>query len=250
MPAFVYFFKLLHPFRLSNAPAVPFVACAAGGCILLEAEALRAIGGFASIRDALIDDCALARRIKKAGFRTWIGLTHSARSLRVYPALSSIWDMVARTAYTQLHYSATLLALCTVVMLCAFPAPLAALIWADWVAAAVAAMTLFMAMVSYRPVLRYYGLPSAWALGLPAVACLYLGMTWSSAIRYRGGQRSRWKGRHYAAGPAGALEDTAPVKDKTRSCAMLRVFAGGATSHVSKRVLRWAQTPALRRKCP
>jgi cellulose synthase/poly-beta-1,6-N-acetylglucosamine synthase-like glycosyltransferase len=210
MPAFVYFFKLLYPFRLSNAPADPYVACAAGGCILIETRALESIGGFASIRDALIDDCALARRIKRAGFRTWIGLTHSARSLRAYPSLASIWDMVARTAYTQLHYSTTLLGLCTAVMLCAFPAPLAALVWAGWDAAMVAAVTLLMAMVSYRPVLRYYGLGTAWALGLPVVACLYLGMTWSSAIRYWGGARSLWKGRRYAAdaGPAGALDET------------------------------------------
>ena len=68
---------------------------AAGGCILLEARVLREIGGFAAIRDALIDDCALAGRVKKHGFRTWIGLTHSARSLRPYPSLQSIWDMVA-----------------------------------------------------------------------------------------------------------------------------------------------------------
>ena len=127
MPAFVYFFKLLYPFRLSNSPAIPFVACAAGGCILLEARVLREIGGFAAIRDALIDDCALAGRVKKHGFRTWIGLTHSARSLRPYPSLQSIWDMVARTAFTQLRYSPALLVLCTVVMLCAFAAPVAAL---------------------------------------------------------------------------------------------------------------------------
>ncbi|MGQ0592597.1 MAG: glycosyltransferase [Gammaproteobacteria bacterium] len=210
MPAFVYFFKLLYPFRLSNSPAIPFVACAAGGCILLETRALREIGGFDAIRDALIDDCALAGCVKKRGFRTWIGLTHSARSLRPYPTLSSIWDMVARTAFTQLRYSPALLALCTLVMLCAFAAPVAALCSGEWPVAAVGALTLAMAMVSYRAVLRYYGLSLAWVLGLPGAGCLFLGMTWSSAIRYWRGRRSLWKGRHYGTDEAlaGALEDT------------------------------------------
>jgi hopene-associated glycosyltransferase HpnB len=210
MPAFVYFFKLLYPFRLSNSPAIPFVACAAGGCILLEARVLREIGGFAAIRDALIDDCALAGRVKKHGFRTWIGLTHSARSLRPYPSLQSIWDMVARTAFTQLRYSPALLVVCTVVMLCAFAAPVAALVSGEWPVAAVGALTLAMAMVSYRAVLRYYGLPLAWVLVLPGAGCLFLGMTWSSAIRYWRGRRSQWKGRQYGTDEAlaGALEDT------------------------------------------
>lgn len=218
MPAFVYFFKLLYPFRLSNSSAIPFVACAAGGCILLEARVLREIGGFATIRDALIDDCALAGCVKKHGFRTWIGLTRSARSLRSYPSLQGIWDMVARTAFTQLRYSPLLLVLCTVVMLCAFAAPVAALLFGEWSVAAVGALTLTIAMVSYRAVLRYYGLPLAWVLVLPGAGCLFLGMTWSSAIRYWRGRRSLWKGRHYGTDKAraGALE--APVKDTGVPC--------------------------------
>ncbi len=199
MPAFVYFFKLLYPFRLSNSPALPFLACAAGGCILLEARALREIGGFESIRDALIDDCALAGRFKKHGYRTWIGLTHSALSLRPYPSLASIWDMVARTAFTQLRYSPVLLVLCTLVMLSAFPAPLLALAAGEWAIVALAAATLAMAMVSYRPILRYYGLAPVWMLGLPAAGCLFLAMTWGSAVRYFRGERSHWKGRRYGA---------------------------------------------------
>ncbi len=210
MPAFVYFFKLLYPFRLSNSPAMPFVACAAGGCILLETRALRAVGGFDAIRGALIDDCALAGRFKDQGFRTWIGLTHSARSLRPYPSLASIWGMVARTAYTQLRYSPILLVLCSVVMLCAFPAPLVALGAGEGPIVAVAALALAMAMVSYYPVLRYYGLAPAWVAGLPVAGCLFLGMTWGSAIGYWRGERSRWKGRRY--GPDRTPAD--PLNDK------------------------------------
>jgi len=47
-------------------------------------------------------------------------------------------------------------------------------------------------------------MPLWWALLLPLGAGLYLGMTWSSAIRYWRGVRSQWKGRVYDAGsPSG-----------------------------------------------
>src|SRR5262249_9799873 len=64
LPAFVYFFKLLYPFRLANDVRYPRVAAAAGGCILLEARVLDEIGGFGALHDALIDDCTLAARVK------------------------------------------------------------------------------------------------------------------------------------------------------------------------------------------
>ena len=119
MPAFVYFFKMLFPFRLSNS-ALTGVAAAAGGCILLETRLIEEIGGFRTICNELIDDCALAKRVKSLGYRTWIGLTHSVRSLRSYENLAGIWNMVARTAFCQLRYSAILLAATTVMMLAVF----------------------------------------------------------------------------------------------------------------------------------
>ncbi|MFI4923183.1 MAG: glycosyltransferase, partial [Burkholderiales bacterium] len=108
MPAFIYFFKLLYPFYLSNSGKSK-VAAAAGGCILMQSRLLDEIGGFAAIKDELIDDCSLARRIKSKGHKTWIGLTHSACSIRPYLQLRQIWNMVTRTAFTQLHYSIGLL---------------------------------------------------------------------------------------------------------------------------------------------
>ena len=110
MPAFVYFFKLLYPFYLSNGGG-RLIAAAAGGCILTERDTLEGIGGFASIKDAIIDDCSLARAVKRQGGRTWIGLTHAVTSLRPYDGLGAIWFMVARSAFTQLRHSLLLLLL-------------------------------------------------------------------------------------------------------------------------------------------
>jgi len=198
IPAFVYFFKLLYPFRLSNSPN-RFVAAAAGGCVLVETAALERIGGFAAVRGELIDDCALARKIKNAGGRTWIGMTHSAISRRRLGTLRASWRMVERSAFAQLHFSALLLVCCVALLVIAFwAAPVA---WiagtspARWLATgAVAAM-----IASYVPVLRFYGRSPLWALALPVTGTLYLLMTVSSAIRSWRGVGATWKGRTYGA---------------------------------------------------
>ncbi|MHB1529772.1 MAG: glycosyltransferase [Acidiferrobacteraceae bacterium] len=190
MPAFVYFFKLLYPFRLSNSRG-PVVAAAAGGCLLVETRVLNEIGGFAAIRGALIDDCSLARSVKAAGHRTWIGLSHSARMVRRNGFLD-IWRMVTRTAYTQLRYSVALLLLCTVTLALAFIVPVAGL-FASRESAAFSTVALALMALSYRPVLRFYGLSRAWTFSLPLAGTLYLAMTWASAL----GRRSHWRGRDY-----------------------------------------------------
>ena len=51
----------------------------------------------------MIDDLALARRIKQAGMP--LSLTKSAVSIRPYRLLSDVWNMVARSAFTQLRCS-------------------------------------------------------------------------------------------------------------------------------------------------
>lgn len=196
IPAFIFFFKLLYPFRLANSGSARFAA-AAGGCILLRSEALCGIGGFAALRDALIDDCTLARRFKAVGRRTWIGLTHSACSLRRYQRLSEIWNMVARSAFTQLNYSTAALFACTAIMLIGFWGPIAGLALGEGVVRWVGLIGLAALCASYVPTLRYYRLSLLWALLLPLIATLYLAMTWTSAVRCWHGVRSHWKGRSY-----------------------------------------------------
>ena len=196
IPAFVYFFKLLYPFALSNAQRAP-VAAAAGGCILISREALDAIGGFAVLSSTLIDDCALAGAVKCSDRRTWIGLSHGVVSHRVYAGLAPIWTMVARTAYTQLHHSRALLALCTGLMVLAFWAPLLVLPALPAWPAVVAALGLAAMLLSYQPMLRFYRRSPAWALLLPFIGTLYLAMTWSSAIASWRGRGVNWKGRRY-----------------------------------------------------
>jgi len=202
MPAFVFFFRVLYPFPLANRPGSR-VAAGAGGCALLDREALERAGGFAAVRGEVIDDCALAGVVKASGGRTWIGLTRVARSVRGYGSLRGVTETVARTAFTQLRGSTLLLLLCTLVMGVAFWAPPAAAIAGSGPGVRSAGLAAGLAMVaSYVPTLRYYGRSPAWALLLPITGTLYLGMTWFSALRWWSGVRARWKGREYRRPPS------------------------------------------------
>jgi hopene-associated glycosyltransferase HpnB len=196
-PAFVYFFKLIYPFSIGNNPNSN-LGVAAGGCILIRSDALRRIGAFRSIRNAIIDDCSLAGSIKKSGGRTWAGLSHSVQSHRPYARLASFSEMVERTAFTQLRYSIWLLLATSFVMLLAFWFPWAGLLSSSLTGRGFAVVGVFAMLTSYLPTLHYYRRSILWAPMLPFIAGLYLLMTWSSAMRYWRGQRSEWKGRVYA----------------------------------------------------
>jgi hopene-associated glycosyltransferase HpnB len=196
LPAFVYFFKLLYPFRLSNSSS-PRVAAGAGGCVLVDTGLLHEIGAFSSIRDEIIDDCALAARVKAAGHVTWIGLSRAVRSRRGYGGLRGIWEMVARTAFTQLRYSRGLLALCVVLLAWAFILPVVGLAVGDPTARLASGVAITAMVLAYLPTLLYYRLSPLWALLLPVTGTLYLAMTVDSAWRYARGVRSAWRGRVY-----------------------------------------------------
>ena len=196
MPAFIYFFKMLYPFSLANSADRRFSA-AAGGCILIETRCLSAIGGLAVIKDAVIDDCALSAQVKKSGFRLWIGQSQQVRSIRPYQGLDEIWNMIARSAYSQLRYSPWILLVCTLGLSLLFLAPVVSLLLGPR-PVQIMGLSAWMAMaVSYFSTLHYYRRSFAWAILLPLVGAIYLGMTWSSAIRYWQGERTRWKGRVY-----------------------------------------------------
>lgn len=212
VPAFVYFFAQLYPFRRVNRPGAR-TAAAAGGCMLVRRSALEAAGGLQAIRGDRIDDVALGRLLKHspARVRCWLGLTTNVLSVRPYPSLSGLWDMIARSAYTQLRYSPVLLAATVAGLLWLYALPPAAalggLAWlaaggtaaAAWLAGAGLASWAIMA-VSYLPILALYRLSPARAACLPVIAMMYAAMTVDSAFRYYAGRGGQWKGRMIPAG--------------------------------------------------
>ena len=197
-PAFIFFFQKLYPFAWSNDPRRS-TAAAAGGCILIRADALARIGGLQSISDRLIDDCALAAAVKKAGGATWLGLTSRTASIREYDGLSSFWSMVKRTAFTQLRHSYVLTASTIAGMLLLYLLPpslcLVAMARRDARVACIAGGAWTLMALLYTPTLQAYRRPLYEAFALPLAALLYAAMTIDSALAQARGRGAAWKGR-------------------------------------------------------
>jgi hopene-associated glycosyltransferase HpnB len=197
IPAYIFYFQKLYPFSWVR-DAGSKVAGAAGGCMLVDRAALNGIGGIAAIRSALIDDCALGKAIKTQG-PIWLGLADGVASLRGYPRWGDVWMLIARSAFTQLGFSAAMLAVSTVMMLATYVLPLALMLFAEGPAGLLGAAA-FVAMVfAYQPTLRYHRLSALWALAMPLVASFYTAATIDSALRYWSGRGGQWKGRMQAA---------------------------------------------------
>jgi hopene-associated glycosyltransferase HpnB len=227
IPAFLFFFlKLYPPSWIANSKAR--TAGAAGGCILLCAEALQRIGGFAAIRNEVIDDCALARAVKVAqpspervgqplmavvrrSLRRnthppvpdqptplWMGLTRSSISLRSYSTFAEIRDLIARTAYTQLRYRPLLLLATVAAMFLIYVAPMMLLFASETAPRLLAASTWLLMSLLYIPTIRFYRLSPAWAVTLPFAALFYSYATLLSVLRYYLGRGAQWKGRTQA----------------------------------------------------
>jgi hopene-associated glycosyltransferase HpnB len=196
IPAFVFFFQMLYPFRAVNDPGSK-VAGAAGGVMLIRPEALAKAGGLPAIRDALIDDCALGALMKKQG-PIWLGLTDDVHSLRPYPHLADIGRMVTRSAYAQLDYSPVKLAAAILGMAVAYLAPPFLALFAESPAREIAIVAWAIMAQAYMPSLRFYGLSRLRALALPAVAACYTWFTAASAWRHMRGRGGEWKGRYQA----------------------------------------------------
>ena len=196
VPAFIFFFQMLYPFAWANNPRRS-TAAAAGGCMLVRRDALQQAGGLAAIRDALIDDCALAKLLKRHGPIS-IALTDRVHSVRAYPAIGDIRRMVSRSAYAQLNYSPLLLAGTVVGLALTYLAPVALALFAGGVPQLIGLFTWLLMAFAFRRTLRFYGLSILWAPLLPAIAAMYMAFTVNSAYQHARGRGGMWKGRAQA----------------------------------------------------
>jgi hopene-associated glycosyltransferase HpnB len=193
IPPYIFFFFMLYPPRWVADPWRN-VAGAAGGCLLVRREALAYAGGVEAIREEIIDDCALARLIKRSGGRVWLGLTDESVSLRGYES-ATIWEMIARNAFSQLHHSAWLLAGTVAGMCVLYLAPPLLLLSGTRLSIALGAAAWLTMTIAYWPMVRFYRLNPAWALTLPIATLFYTAATLHSALKYWSGQGGKWKGR-------------------------------------------------------
>ena len=197
VPAFVYFFQMLYPFaRVNDANST--VAAAAGGTVLIRRDALERIGGIESIKGALIDDVTLAKAVKRGG-AIYLGHSGLAVSVRSYPRTSDLWHMITRTAFTQLRYSAPLLALTLIGLALVWWVPPAAALFGGGWARACGLVACMLAALSFVPTLRRYRLNPLRSLGLPLIALFYMAATLGSAVNHWRGSGARWKNRGYGA---------------------------------------------------
>jgi hopene-associated glycosyltransferase HpnB len=170
-------------------------AAAAGGCILVRPSAIARIGGIHSIRDEIIDDCALARAVKRSGGAIWLGLTDDTLSIRDYTTFAEIRSMISRTAFAQLNHSALLLIATILGMAIIYLAPPVLLFTRSPLAAIFGLAAWILMTISYSPALRFYGRSLAWAPLLPLIALFYISATVDSAFSYWSGRGGVWKGR-------------------------------------------------------
>ncbi len=200
IPAFVFFFQKLYPFPWVNDRRKR-TAGAAGGCMLVRRAALDRAGGIATVKDALIDDCALAAALKKNG-PIWLGLAEDTASVRRYPQIGDVWRMVARTAYTQLYHSPWLVLGTVLGMSLIYLVPPLALalglVAGNWIAAGLGAAAFALMLFAYRPTWALYRGGDPALVLLPLAALLYTAMTVDSMRRHLLGKGGAWKGRTYA----------------------------------------------------
>jgi hopene-associated glycosyltransferase HpnB len=196
IPAFVFFFDMLFPFGAANDPKSP-VAAAAGGCMLARRKALEAAGGIDAIRHNIIDDCALAKVMKKQG-PIWLGLTDRAVSLRPYERLADIRKVVARSAYAQLGYSPLLLLGTLAGLFIVYIAPVLGALFAMYYVQLAAYLAWAIMAVMFQPILRFYRLSPLWGLALPVIGAFYAAFTLDSAVQHWSGKGGMWKGRAQA----------------------------------------------------
>jgi hopene-associated glycosyltransferase HpnB len=197
IPPFLYFFLMLYPPRWIADPKAR-TAGAAGGCILLRRSAIERFGGIAAIRSELIDDCALARAVKKSGGKIWMGLTRASLSLREYGKFAEIRDMIARTAVAQLRFSFVLLVVALIGLFVTFLLAWILFFTGDDPAWIMASTAVSVMTTTFLLTVRFYGLSPIWAFTLPAAALFYGYATCVSAVRYWLGRGGQWKGRAQA----------------------------------------------------
>jgi hopene-associated glycosyltransferase HpnB len=200
IPAFVFFFLKLYP-PAWIASRNSRTAAAAGGCILICSETLKRIGGLAAIRNEVIDDCALARKVKLSGGRIWMGLTSTTESIRSYGTFREIERMISRTAFNQLRHSFLLLIGTIAGLIFAYLFPPLLLLTGKLPAMTLGLFAWLLMSVAYLPTVRFYKLCPAWSFTLPIVACFYMAATIHSALQYWRRLGGVWKGRIQDARP-------------------------------------------------
>jgi len=201
------------PAEKVNDPASD-VASANGPFLLFRRSAYEAIGGHAAVRNEIVEDLVLARRIKQEGLRlTWV-LAPDLMSVRMYASLREIWEGWSKNFFKSLDEKIPLAVLTGIGIVWLYLLPwVAGLGAACGVVAGPDRVHAFVLLTTCLAVALTHGVQRTWiasTYGLsdrsvwlqPLGAVVVLGILINSAVRTRRGAGIRWKGRTYAGGRA------------------------------------------------
>jgi hypothetical protein len=115
----------------------------------------------------------------------------------VYAQARDVWNMIARTAYEQLHRSLLLLLGCVAGMALLYFVPVVMALVVHGVARWLGLTAWLLMAICFQPTLRRYGRSMLWGLALPGIAAFYVCATVDSAVRHYRGRGGGWKDRVY-----------------------------------------------------
>lgn len=208
LPAFGFLLFMLFPLRQVNDPRSSR-AMAAGAFLLMRHDDLKALGGYARLRDTLIEDLRMAELFKRDGRRTYLGVTRGVFHTQMYENWREVFEGLARSAWEG--------AGCSLWKVLAGVAAGSAVAVLPWVSLAALWLTHFVAgiplahdpafiaaaaasaasAVIYCPVVVFAGLSPLYAFTLPLASLFYSTVSVVSAFRSLTGPGLRWKGRSY-----------------------------------------------------
>jgi glycosyltransferase involved in cell wall biosynthesis len=196
---FVYL-RLAHRFSFDEVNDTASKAAAANGqFLLMQRETYDAVGGHAAIHGAVLEDVALARRVKSAGFRIWFASGFGIVRVRMYRSFSAMWEgwkknlfqlMGGSTGSVFAEFESAFPWMILVILIIGIKLP---------VAMFAGVILLLLRQVSYGMALSRNHFPFKYIIYyLPAVF-LYAGVLWASHESYAKGKVT-WKGREYTVG--------------------------------------------------
>lgn len=204
------------PFALMNRNRLRIVSYANGAFLMFRRNAYQKIGGHAAIRDNVIDDLTLGRRIRQSGQRCVVVNGAAVLQCRMYTCMQEIYSGFAKNLFRLFSNSlpigiaVPLSALCWLFFCLIYMLPVCAagaffifrlqgsLI--SPVTAMVAGICMLCSLGSFILVAAHFRYPRLMAFLYPVSIFLLFTIAMNSIIRTLTGQ-TEWKGRSLHAGP-------------------------------------------------
>jgi glycosyltransferase involved in cell wall biosynthesis len=179
------------------------LAAANGQFVMVRRDTYQAVGGHAAVHAEVLEDVALARRVKANGGRIWFGYSGGAVRVRMYRSFPAMWEGWKKNLFVLAggttgavfsEFESTFPWMIVVVLLIGIKVP---------VATFAGVVLLLLRQLSYGLALTRNQFPFRFIVYyLPAVF-LYAGALWASHETYAKG-KVFWKGREYPVGSPGA----------------------------------------------